>query len=202
MTNIISRKDLISKLVPPDTIGIEVGIFTGTFTRELLDGCNPKKILCIDLWDSGRIDWFVHNKETNTWKSEGSSSSDALSVFNINMKEEIERNIVVPIRGRSPEILHSLRSDYFDWIYLDGQHDYRTLSKELIESKRIVKNGGYIMGHDYCSLFPGIVRAVDEFATREKLELILTNEEPSPVWRPNPIDGETASYNSFIFCNT
>ncbi len=42
----------------------------------------------------------------------------------------------------------------------------------------------------------------EEDTTREKLELILTNEEPAPVWRPNPIDGETASYNSFIFCNT
>lgn len=196
-----SREDLVSKLIPKGGLGVEVGVFSGLFTRELLEGCCPKKLLCVDLWDEGRIDWFVKNKTTKKFEIQGSLSREALMEFNYQMKGEIERSIVVPIKGRSPDILHSLRTDYFDWVYLDGQHDYNTLSSELIESKRLVKNGGYIMGHDYCGLFPGIVAAVDEFVTMGKLELILTDEDPQPVWRPLLIAGEICAFNSFAFRN-
>ena len=37
----------------------------------------------------------------------------------------------------------------YDIIYIDGDHSYDGVKHDLINSFRVIKNGGYIMGHDY-----------------------------------------------------
>ena len=62
-------------------------------------------------------------------------------------------------------------SHTFDMIYIDGDHSYDGCKKDLIIAYDKIKNGGFIMGHDYemnmikakTAYIFGVRNAVDEF---------------------------------------
>ena len=53
-----------------------------------------------------------------------------------------------------------------DWVYIDTNHQYQCISREIDLSVKKVRRGGYIMGHDYFSnpqaWGTSIIRAVNE----------------------------------------
>ncbi len=59
--------------------------------------------------------------------------------------------------------------DYFDWVYIDGNHRYEYVGADLLNFYPKVKKGGFITGDDYGSQGwwgDGVTRAVDEFRSR------------------------------------
>jgi len=51
----------------------------------------------------------------------------------------------------SPHLVRDLQEDFFDFIYLDGAHDYFTVKQELQRYFSKVTSGGLLAGHDYCN---------------------------------------------------
>ena len=47
--------------------------------------------------------------------------------------------------------LHDISSVVFDFIYLDGAHDYENVKGELADLWKFVRPGGVLAGHDYCN---------------------------------------------------
>jgi hypothetical protein len=76
-------------------------------------------------------------------------------------------------QGDSSAILRSFKPGSFDWIYIDGDHAYEGVCKDLAAAHVALKPGGYLMCNDYanwCSLAVtpyGVARAVNEFILRE-----------------------------------
>jgi len=76
-------------------------------------------------------------------------------------------------QGDSFEILRSFEPGSFDWIYIDGDHAYEGVSKDLAAAHAALKPGGRLMCNDYanwCSLAVtpyGVARALNEFILRE-----------------------------------
>jgi predicted O-methyltransferase YrrM len=73
---------------------------------------------------------------------------------------------VVIRRQTSLDAVHAFPDNYFDWIYIDGNHLYEHVKKDLECYYPKVRPNGIIAGDDYC--FPGwwddgVTRAVDEF---------------------------------------
>lgn len=66
------------------------------------------------------------------------------------------------IRKSSDEAIHELRGRTFDVVYIDGAHMYEQVTKDILNYSDLIPVGGYICGHDYCSGWPGVVKAVDE----------------------------------------
>ena len=72
----------------------------------------------------------------------------------------------------------------FDWVYLDSDHGYENVARELEICRKKVKIGGIIAGHDYVTgqwlkrERYGVVEAVNEFCHKYNWEMIyLTNEQ-------------------------
>jgi len=71
-------------------------------------------------------------------------------------------------QGDSSMILGGFPAAFFDWIYIDGDHDYSGVMKDLVEAHRALKPGGHLMCNDYsnwCSAEAkpyGVARAVNE----------------------------------------
>jgi hypothetical protein len=73
-------------------------------------------------------------------------------------------------KGTSISYLQSC-TEKFDFIYIDGDHEYEGCKKDLLEAYKKVKNGGWLMGHDYEMNMNkantvynfGVRKAVDEF---------------------------------------
>jgi hypothetical protein len=86
-------------------------------------------------------------------------------------------------KGKSFDILNGFEDNYFDIIYIDGDHTYEGVKSDLKSSFLKTKNGGFICGHDYISSkFEGVVRAVNEFCTEKKLEINYITKDGCPTF--------------------
>ena len=60
----------------------------------------------------------------------------------------------------------------FDYIYIDGDHSYEQVLNDIKSWFPKVKDNGVIAGHDFKNSFPGVVKAVVDFAKQENLKII------------------------------
>lgn len=74
------------------------------------------------------------------------------------------------------------------FVYIDGLHDYESVTQDIATWWPCVAPGGTLAGHDYSQSTPGVIRAVDEFCQREGLPKQLTAEPkfPSSWWVVKP----------------
>jgi hypothetical protein len=161
-----TRNQMIAAL-PKNRVIAELGVFKGEFSRLLLDICKPKELVLIDLWDGGII---------------LSGDVDGNNVERINC-HHLEKTVinsfqgldhVIIRKGYTTEVLSEYPDNYFDVIYIDADHSYEGCKADLKMSYKKIKNGGYIMGHDYEQNFEktenvynfGVNRAVNEFCQK------------------------------------
>ena len=89
--------------------------------------------------------------------------------------QEIEAEQIRVHRGYSTDILQEFPDYYFDWVYIDGNHLYEFVKKDLELSMHKVKVGGFITGDDYVEggwWKGGVKKAVDEFAKNQPVHLL------------------------------
>lgn len=51
---------------------------------------------------------------------------------------------------------------YFDVVYIDGDHNYAQVKRDVVNYSSLVKQGGFLTGHDYSEGYEGVIRAVNE----------------------------------------
>lgn len=166
-----SRNDLLEKLFS-QKIGCEIGVFKGDFSKQILNA-NPKELHLIDPFigsfssaDKDGLNWqfAVLEEEYEKLKNH----------FNEN------KNVYLH-RGYSNDVLSGFQDSYFDTIYIDGDHSYKSVKNDLNLAYRKVKNNGYISAHDYCETkFPEIVLAINEFCTEVNLKIEAITEDGCP----------------------
>jgi len=173
-----TREDLISTFKPQGT-GCELGVHRGFFSESLLKFTNPKTLYLVDPWPGGAeilnhaID-LSSNRKLDSIEGE-ECYREVLKKFGTNINIKIERKY-------SEVFLNSLPDHSLDWIYIDSTHTYNSTKKELQLAEKKVKPDGIIAGHDYCYMFKGVLRAVDEFAKEHdwKLSGVTTKEKINP----------------------
>ena len=78
-------------------------------------------------------------------------------------RETIEKHgvddIVCLVRQRSFEVRWNKP---INLLFVDGLHDYLSVSQDVTHFADWVIDDGYIVFHDYCDTFPGVQRCVDE----------------------------------------
>jgi O-methyltransferase len=166
-----TRIDLIDNLITKNGIYAEIGIFKGDFSQVILDKLNPKKLVLIDLF-SGEV---------------GSGDQDGNNMSYVDLDEEFKKLLekyksdkrVEILKGDSSSLLNSYPNNYFDMIYIDGDHSYDGCKKDLDVAYKKCKINGYICGHDYemnmdkasTSYVFGVNRAVNEFIQKNNLKI-------------------------------
>jgi hypothetical protein len=65
----------------------------------------------------------------------------------------------------------SLISEKLDFVYIDGDHHYNHVKEDLELYYPLLKPKGLLGGHDYCLPTPGVIKAVNDFASEHGLEL-------------------------------
>jgi predicted O-methyltransferase YrrM len=144
------------------TIGAEIGVFKGWYSRELL-GRNPNLFLyCVDPWQR---------------KNE--------RVFEI-AKQKLANYNAKLIRKTSAEALKDIADSSLDFVYIDGEHDYKNVRHDVFGWSKKVRTGGIVSGHDYfthtAGVEFGVIRAVDEYVKENDQQLFITKEEFAPSW--------------------
>ena len=161
MECLTTRNELV-KLIKPDSIGIELGVRHGIFSKYLLAHSSLKILYSIDRWTGDR----GHDM------SEFRDTRKALSDFK-------ERSEILRVSFK--EALHLFQNSYFDFIYIDGYaHDGEAGAIDDWWIK--LKPGGIYSGHDYNSRFPLVVKAVNNLVSKYSLQLYKTRSDQYNSW--------------------
>jgi len=167
-----NRLDMINALIPEHATIAEIGVFKGQFALELLKR-NPKHIYLIDCW----LNAPMTSGDQDGNNVELIPDSEVLYTA---LKERLKFYPNVSLhRQFSTDFLPLLKDNTLDVVYIDGDHSYEGVKKDLDFSYPKVKKYGWIMGHDYEMNYAktkhtynfGTKQAVDEFCAKHNLKI-------------------------------
>ena len=164
-----NRED-ITNLLNPRSIGCELGVFKGDFSKVLLDSGKFDQLYLVDPF-SGQI-------QSGDKNGNNVESLDGEGLFSyVSKRFECNSNVFVT-RQRSHEFLSIFKDDFFDFIYIDTTHQYDQTILELELAYKKIKNNGIVAGHDYHpQMFGEVVNAVQYFSDKYKLPFTLTTDD-------------------------
>jgi len=101
---------------------------------------------------------------------------DLLPQFNEHISNLDVKNIVIPYKMSSDEALNYFieLNKKFDFIFIDGGHDYEIVNNDIIKSLQVLKERGTIAGDDYFTSRPNeqVQKAVHENFDDKKITFI------------------------------
>lgn len=146
-----SRRHILDYM-PKGGMCAEIGTQTGHFAKGILQVLRPSKFHIYDL-DFTPFD-FAH------------------------FAPALDRGLVELHKGDSSSLLAAMPDGSFDFIYVDGDHAYEGVAKDLVQAARKIKHDGWIVCNDYTTYSPiekmtyGVHRAVNELCINEGFEII------------------------------
>jgi cephalosporin hydroxylase len=108
---------------------------------------------CIDVWEFVSDEPFYHKDIQRL--------GDIYFIFLDNMNKTNSLDIVKPIKLGSVKASKLYDNNSLDFVFIDANHTYEFVRKDIEAWLPKIKVGGYIGGHDYNSC-EGVKRAVDE----------------------------------------
>ena len=190
----ITRVDLIKSIGQEFSKGkgVEVGTFKGSFSKQIMNNWTGT-LYMVDVWrplESG------YDDASNHGRYDGGVYTDAMG----NIKGFEDRAIMV--RANSEIASDMFNDESLDFVYIDANHAYDYVVRDIELWFPKVKKGGYLCGHDYLGFnwyadpnyadnkkdkfiwstdgdymgVFGVNPAVDEFCQKYGYELKVTNE--------------------------
>jgi len=146
--------ELAKRLLPEKPVIAELGVDVGNNASVLLDVFKPSKCYLIDnFWYNGKLEERIENYLGRI-------------------------NGVELLVGDSSEQLGTLSDDSLDFIYIDADHTYEGVKRDIDVAHKKIKKGGIIQFNDYCrydyklGMYYGVVDAVNEFLQETKNKII------------------------------
>lgn len=153
---ICATQNACVNLTPPHFI-VEIGSYHGKSTvlfGTVLKAFSPGgRIYAIDIHDGklGAIDKGLQ------------SFPPSLASFNKNLVNENLTDVVEVIKDHSENVDLKIPISVF---FIDGLHDYTSVSNDFAHFSETLREGGYVAFHDYADYFPGVKLFVDELLDR------------------------------------
>ena len=152
--------DLIAATKPESVL--EIGAYKGVSTEAFC--LSAKQVFTVDPWTSDKT----------------------FEAFRTRMQTYSN---LTAIKGLSPSALNMIPPDTkFDLVYIDGDHTYESVAKDIEAARHFVKPGGYIAGHDYNDnpYFEGIKQAVTEAFGNAPIKPQIFSDSSWLVQAPQP----------------
>jgi len=151
-SRVLANRESILEMIPKGGVCAEIGTQTGDFARRILDRLKPAKLHIFD------IDFTPFDRAA--------------------FQAAVTEGMVELHHGDSSSALAALPDRSFDFIYIDGDHAYDGVAKDLAAAAKKIKEDGWIVCNDYTIYSPveqmryGVYRAVNEFCWREGFEIV------------------------------
>lgn len=170
------NRDNFLKLLPSNSVCAEVGVFQGNFSKRILKITKPKLLFLIDLWDTEYAQTLiklVYGKPKKNYNLE--------QEYAIVIAKFAHHDNVKIIRQDSVKALESFPDNFFDWVYIDDDHTYDYVKRDLEASLKKVKVNGLITGDDYSMQSNyrknNVLKAVHEFINVHNYELKIMGDQ-------------------------
>lgn len=138
--------------LPKGGVVAEVGTQTGHFANHIYKVARPRKLHLFDL----SMEWFEPSL----------------------LVEPIRDGLVQIHLGDSSTELSKFPAGHFDWLYIDGDHSYRGVTRDIAQAVRVVKRDGLLVFNDYTVWSPleacnyGVLKAVNELVNSGEWEFV------------------------------
>src|SRR3989304_1799583 len=175
------RRAFLLEMLPKCSVGAEIGVHMGDFSQEILRIVKPVTLHLIDPWKHEDSATYKEAWYGGKAKGEQSELDARYEAVLRRFGPAIDSGQAKVHRGYSQHVAESFPNGYFDWVYIDGNHLYEFVRKDLLLYFHKVKDGGYLTGDD-CGeggwWNGGVKKAVDEFILSNPFELVrITNNQ-------------------------
>jgi hypothetical protein len=156
-------------------IGAEVGVMCGTFSKEILKVWKGKTLFMVDSWrqrddypEIANVPNEVHLDALVKTYAVTNHYGDRAAILKMSSLAAAER----------------FKVGELDFVYIDANHNYGAVIRDITTWAPKVRGGGIIAGHDYfkddqlwgkC----GVKKAVDYLFLKDEINVI---EESDPTW--------------------
>lgn len=160
-------RDFLIHSIPKGGQCCEVGVWDGALSERILKKARPKALYLIDPWlaITGRSEAkYSQAREDERYQA-------VLKKF----EKPIALGTVIVKRTTSDAAVEDFEPNVFDFVYIDGDHSYTQVKKDLENYYPKVKVDGILSGDDYH--LEEVRRAVDEFAKEHEVKLTVHNRQ-------------------------
>jgi len=149
--------------------GLEIGVAEGVNAESILKTLRIRKLYLVDPYES-------YIQDGKLYSSYIPAKDEAVKrLWNFRDRTQI-------INLKSDEAVDSV-PEGLDFAYIDGNHGYEYVKKDIENYYLKVKEKGVIGGHDFHNNYLGVIRAAVEFSSSKRLELMA---ERSDWWILKP----------------
>ena len=171
------------QFIYPNSVGAELGVFTGLFSAQLAKYRNAARVTFVDPW------WTLYGDHYPDWGAYTDfgrlKTRTAFAATERRVKQHRARDRLIEVAS-SFDWLAAQADESLDWVYLDSTHSYEDTKRELALLKRKVKPRGFILGddwHDEGHQHHGVSVAVNEFIREGDFKIIVCGRELQWVLR-------------------
>lgn len=187
-----SREELIRHL-PKGGVGAEIGVAEGVFSAAILEAAGPAELHLIDPWShlesgpdplqgSGHLEGVDRALGGSFAPPAFNPSGD---VMHAGVAARFEGDARVRLhRQYSYKAAAGFPDGHFDFVYIDGDHHYEFVLRDLQDFAAKLKPGGLLFGHDFFEdAFAhrehyGVIEAVNAFVKRSDFRFLMLTAEP------------------------
>ena len=140
-------------------VGAEIGVNKGHFSKWLCYKMrrNKPKLFLIDPYKSYKE--YSEYLDQNEMDFLYEQAQKRLAPFNCEF-----------VKKMSMEAIKDFNDNSLDFVFIDGNHDFRYVVDDIDEWSKKVKPGGIISGHDYSGYMFQVREAVDGWTTSRKIK--------------------------------
>ena len=140
------KREYILIQIDKNSIIAEVGVWQGDFSKHIYNICSPKELVLVDPW--------LFNSNVRGCAPQVNGNEPLNQKYFDNAKkstyEKFKGKINVNIIDKDSFYASNLFTDnYFDFIYIDGEHSYNAVYNDLTYWYPKLKKNGKIFGDDY-----------------------------------------------------
>jgi hypothetical protein len=137
--------------------GAEIGVLNGKNSILFLENLNIKKLYLIDPYK------YYKGHDDPKYKTKGYDEI-ANNIYNNTRKSLKKYNKKIRFfRDLSENVANKIPNNSLDFVYIDGNHSYEYVKRDIELYWPKVKKGGIIGGDDLGLHQPGVLKAVSEF---------------------------------------
>lgn len=140
---------------------VEIGVASGTNALSILKELSVEQLFLVDPY----LPYEDAVLGGETWHTDYSNER---SIAHIQLAEYPQ---VVWLEKTSELAIMDFRKPV-DFVYIDGNHSYESVKKDIALYYPLVKNNGLIGGHDYAPFYETVMKAVDEFAVNRDFHTV------------------------------
>lgn len=163
------RTWLLSQM-PPQSICAEIGVWKGEFSEHITEIVKPRLLHLVDPWT-----YQPEFPDRMFGGTVATSQKDMDRMFEAVCERFRAHENVHVHREYSEAYVQHVADEYFDWIYIDGNHSYEFVKRDLEMYVAKVRTGGFITGDDFNwrpDLGCPVRRAVEEVVHSGRVQFV------------------------------